>query len=36
MRGNNHYDYILCDEVQDLTPRILQEMNNSGTHVISR
>ena len=30
MRGNSHYDYILCDEVQDLTPRILQEMNNRG------
>lgn len=34
MRGSSHYDYILCDEVQDLTPRILQEMNNRGTHVI--
>lgn len=34
MRGNSHYDYILCDEVQDLTPRILQEMNNRGTHVV--
>ncbi len=34
MRGNSHYDYILCDEVQDLTPRILREMNNRGTHVV--
>ena len=25
---------IFCDEVQDLTPRILQEMNNRGTHVV--
>lgn len=34
MKGNSRYDYILCDEVQDLTPRILREMNNRGTHVI--
>lgn len=34
MKGNNHYDYILCDEVQDLTPRILQEMKSRGTHVV--
>ena len=34
MKGNSHYDYILCDEVQDLTPRILQEMKRRGTHVI--
>ena len=34
MKGNSHYDYILCDEVQDLTPRILQEMKNRGTHVV--
>lgn len=34
MKGSSHYDYILCDEVQDLTPRILQEMKNRGTHVI--
>ena len=34
IKCNNHYDFILCDEVQDLTPRILREMNNRGTHVI--
>lgn len=34
MRGNSHYDYILCDEVQDLTPRILSEMKSRGTHVV--
>ena len=34
MKDSSHYDYILCDEVQDLTPRILQAMNNRGTHVI--
>ena len=31
---NLHYDYILCDEVQDLTPRVLQAMRNHGSHVI--
>lgn len=29
-----HYDYILCDEVQDLTPRILQEMRKRSTHIV--
>ena len=34
MDDDSHYDYILCDEVQDLTPSILREMNNRGAHVI--
>ena len=34
MRDNRHYDYILCDEVQDLTPHILSEMTNRSDHVI--
>ncbi len=34
MGDNRRYDYILCDEVQDLTPRIIQEMNNKGSHII--
>ena len=34
MKSCRCYDYILCDEVQDLTPRILQEMSNRGKHVI--
>ena len=34
MESNGFYDYILCDEVQDLTPRILREMDNRGTHVV--
>ena len=28
MKSGNHYDYILCDEVQDLTPRVISEMNS--------
>lgn len=32
--GSGTYDYILCDEVQDLTPSVLREMNNRGKHVI--
>ena len=27
MKGTTSYDYILCDEVQDLTPRVIREMN---------
>lgn len=34
MNGRSHYDYILCDEVQDLTPRVIREMNSRGSHVI--
>lgn len=34
MRGRDCYDYILCDEVQDLTPRVLQTMNARSAHVI--
>jgi len=32
-RGKN-YDYILCDEVQDLTPRVLENLKSHGKHVI--
>lgn len=34
MREKGHYDYILCDEVQDLTPRVIREMNRRGSHII--
>ena len=34
MEGVGHYDYVLCDEVQDLTPRVLQKMRARGSHVI--
>lgn len=34
MKGRNSYDYILCDEVQDLTPRVIKEMNQRGSHII--
>lgn len=34
MRNTRRYDYILSDEVQDLTPTVLKEMNNRGNHVI--
>lgn len=34
MRNTRRYDYILSDEVQDLTPTVLKEMNNRGKHVI--
>lgn len=34
MKGTSHYDYILCDEVQDLTPRILEEMNERSSHIV--
>ena len=32
--SNNMFDYILCDEVQDLPARVLREMNKRGKHVI--
>ena len=34
MKSPRCYDYILSDEVQDLTPTVLREMNNRGRHVI--
>ena len=34
MKTPRRYDYILSDEVQDLTPTVLREMNNRGRHVI--
>lgn len=33
-KSREKYDYILCDEVQDLTPSILGEMNQRAKHVI--
>ena len=34
MNGSSRYDFILCDEVQDLTPRILRALNDRGSKVI--
>lgn len=34
MDGDDHYDYILSDEVQDMTVRVLQEMNRRADHVV--
>lgn len=34
MKDNNHYDYILCDEVQDLTHRVIHAMMVRASHVI--
>lgn len=34
MKSNNRYDYILCDEVQDLVPRVIREMDSRSSHVI--
>lgn len=34
MKTSGYYDYILCDEVQDLTTEVLSEMKRRGTHVI--
>lgn len=34
MGSSRRYDYILSDEVQDLTPSVLREMNSRGRHVI--
>ena len=30
----SHYDFILCDEVQDLTPRIIKELSNYSSCLI--
>lgn len=34
MNSSNRYDYILCDEVQDLIPRVIREMDSRSSHVI--
>lgn len=34
MKGGTHYDYILCDEVQDLTPRVIREMDARSSNII--
>lgn len=34
MRSSRSYDYILSDEVQDLTPSVLREMNQRAKHVV--
>lgn len=33
-KGTESYDYILCDEAQDLTPSVLSDMRKRGTRVI--
>ena len=34
MNGSANYDYILCDEVQDLTPSVLRKMNTCASKII--
>ena len=34
MRTSRTYDYILSDEVQDLTPSVLRSMNSRAKHVV--
>lgn len=34
MDGGGSYDYILCDEVQDLPDRVLRAMKSRGEHVV--
>lgn len=34
MKNGRVYDYILVDEVQDLTPRIISEMNRLASHIV--
>ena len=34
MKGGTRYDYILCDEVQDLTPRVIREMDARSSNII--
>lgn len=34
MSSSNAYDYILCDEVQDLTPRVLNRMYERSAHLV--
>lgn len=34
MDSHSAYDYILCDEVQDLTPRVLNKMYERTSHIV--
>lgn len=34
MKSNRMYDYVLSDEVQDLTPRVLKAMKSQAKHII--
>lgn len=34
LKSKKNYDYILCDEVQDLTPRVLSAMNLRAKHIV--
>lgn len=34
MTSSSSYEYILCDEVQDLTPRVLSRMYERSAHVV--
>lgn len=34
MKSSSCYDYVFCDEVQDLTPRVLREMNKRAQHIV--
>ena len=34
MKGSRKYDYVLVDEVQDLTPRVFSEMNRRASHIV--
>lgn len=34
MTSSSSYEYILCDEVQDLTPRVLSRMYDRSAHVV--
>lgn len=34
MKSSERYDYILCDEIQDLPDRVLREMKDRGTHIV--
>lgn len=33
-KGNDYYDYILCDEVQDLPEEVLKQMSHRGRHIL--
>ncbi len=34
MNGSRKYDYVLVDEVQDLTPRVFTEINRRASHIV--
>ena len=34
MDGTSRYDYVLCDEVQDMTERVLRSMKSKASHII--